>query len=237
MLPFQEMIRDKIRKNRHVIINKFAGAGMTEIIPRIALELAFNDSPDFAQIAIITGTRMEFTEQIIAQRILPILYNQHKDKVLLFKKARINLSNGYYIQGYPTENVEALHGQRDIQFLFVDEAAFFHPNKQEAIRIAVERNISKSDPYIVWNSTPHGPTGAFYNIYMDALNLKNDYDAITINYTEGLETGLLLKSDVDKIREYNYRMFQQEFDNKFIAPLGSVMPEPVIRNEEMWDFT
>lgn len=230
--PFQEKVARDIKEFKHVIINKFTGAGMTEIIPRIALELGIRERQFFKQIAIVTGTRMNFTEQVIKSRIKPVIDKKNKGIIKEYIKARIELINGIYIQGYPTDHIDTIRGQDDIFFIFIDEAAFFHPNLQEDLNMAIERYIIKTDPYIVWNSTPNGPEGVFYNKWIDSISLKNDYKNITIPYTEGLSSSLITTEQIEKAMKENPRLWRQEYDNQFIAPMGAVTEQPMIDMEQ-----
>jgi hypothetical protein len=229
LFDYQLAWHDDILRNKHVIINKFVGAGATEIIPRIMLEMILTKE-DLAtkQFGIITGTRQKFTIDIIKNRILPIITKNHPEVIASHVNEQIMFTNGRYIRGFPTENLSALHGQHDLAFIFVDEAAFFHPNEQERLMIALERNDSKSQPHIVLVSTPNGPQGSFYETYMDALQSRNDYKAITTNYLVGRGRiwdeldweGIMFK------KEHSPRLFAQEFNNEFIAPMGALTEEP-----------
>jgi len=227
IFPYELEVRDRILKHRHVVINKFVGAGMTELIPRIMLDMMLNfDDLHYSEFAIISGTRMKFTVEIIKNRILPIILRNHHEIIDYSVNEEIKLINGRFIRGYPTENLPAMHGADKLQFIFVPEAAFFHPNVQEQLMIALERNDTKSQPHIVLNSTPNGPEGAFYRTYLDALSLENDYDPITLNYTLGIGT-IFTEKDLEIIenkKRTNPRLFDQEYNNQFIAPLGAVLP-------------
>ena len=147
MFDYQLDWRQQILGHKHSIINKFVGAGATEVIPRLMLELILT-WPDlnYKQFGIITGTRIKFTMDVIKNRILPIITKNHPEVIESTKNEEIRFTNGRYIRGFPTENLSALHGQHDLQFIFVDEAAFFHPNEQERLMIALERNDTKSEP-------------------------------------------------------------------------------------------
>ena len=227
IFPYELDVRNRILKHRHTVINKFVGAGMTELIPRIMLDMMLNfDDLYYKEFAIISGTRMKFTIEIIKNRILPIIMRNHPEIIQYKKNEEIKLINGRFIRGYPTENLPAMHGADKLQFIFVDEAAFFHPNAQEQLMIALERNDTKSQPHIVLNSTPNGPEGAFYRTYLDAISLENDYDPITLNYTLGIGT-IFTEKDLEIIenkKTTSPRLFDQEYNNQFIAPLGAVMP-------------
>ena len=226
IFPYQHNLRDDIIKgrNKHIIVNKFAGAGATELVPRIELEMMTTLELPFKQFAIVTGTRMNFTQQVIRNRIRPIITKNHPELIANTTSDTIELINGYYFKGYPTDHIDAIRGQNDLQFIFIDEAAFFHPNMQEDLRMAIERYDTKTQPFIVWVSTPNGPDGVFYQIFTDALASRNDYKCYVWNYELGLEGGLLTKDEVEKKQKENPRLWRQELNNEFIAPLGAALP-------------
>lgn len=230
VLPWHVDVRDRIRKHKHTIINKFTGAAMTEIIPRIMLEMMLTDfDPARArlkQFAMITGVRMKLTQDEIEGRVLPMLERNHQDLVESYSKteARIDLTNGRYIQGYPTMNVDAARGQDDLNFVFIDEAAFFQQTDQEKVYNVFSRYDLKTQPWIVWNSTPNGMTGNFWKIWSESLEGKNDYHRIELNYKLGLGS-LLSQEEVDEARANSPRMFRQEYNCEFVAPEGAVMPD------------
>lgn len=226
IFSYQHSLRDDIIKgrHRHIIINKFTGAGATEIVPRIELEMMTTLELPFRQFAIVTGTRMNFTQQVIRTRIKPIIARNHPELIAQTTSDTIELANGCYFKGYPTDHIDAIRGQNDLQFIFIDEAAFFHQNMQEELRMAIERYDTKTQPFIVWVSTPNGPDGAFYQIFKDALASKNDYRCYIWNYELGLEYGLLTREEVEKKQKENPRLWRQELNNEFISPLGASMP-------------
>jgi len=239
MFDYQLDWRQQILGHKHSIINKFVGAGATEVIPRLMLELILT-CPDlnYKQFGIITGTRIKFTMDVIKNRILPIITKNHPEVIESTKNEEIRFTNGRYIRGFPTENLSALHGQHDLQFIFVDEAAFFHPNEQERLMIALERNDTKSEPWICLVSTPNGPQGSFYETYMDALQSKNDYKAVTTNYMVGrgrIFTDADWKMVMHK-KEFSPRLFAQEYNNEFIAPMGALTEQPYEENVGVIDL-
>jgi hypothetical protein len=229
MFEYQKNIREEILKNKHIIINKFTGAGMTETIPRICAEIMCTGTMDHIQVAVITGTNMAFTQEVMNTRIKPLFTTNHPELINQKKtnKNIITLHNDYYFKGYPTDHIDVLRGQDDIGIIFIDEAAFFHSNRQEELRMAVERYDSKTNPTIIWNSTPNGPQGAYYNIWEGAIKKENQYTPITLNWKLGLDT-IFTKEDITALQytqKTNPRLFAQEYDNQFISPQGSMMPQ------------
>ena len=230
ILDWHVDVRDQIRRHRHTIINKFAGAAMTEMVSRVMLEMMLTDHDParerLAQYAFVTGVRMNLTQHEMETRILPMLTNKHPDLVTSYSKteAKIELANGRYIKGYPTQNIDSARGQDDINFWFIDEAAFFPQTDQEKVYNVVSRYELKTDPWIVWNSTPDGKTGNFYELWEASKRGENDYHRVELMYQLGLGT-LVSEAHVERVRRESPRMFRQEFCCEFIAPQGAVMPD------------
>jgi len=226
VLPFQLDVRDRIRQHKHVIINKFTGAAMTEVIPRILTEMMYVDKPYHKQFAFVIGIRMKLTIQIMESRIRDMISRHHPELIVNWNKteAKLSMSSGHYFQGYPTENIDSIRGQDDLAFIFIDEAAFFPQLDQEKVFNAISRYDLKTNPHIVWNSTPNGPQGGYYQIWESARKRQNDYHQIKLPYTMGL--GILLPpAKVEHEKKVNPRMFEQEYNNAFVAPIGAIMPQ------------
>ena len=221
VFPFQIKLRDQIRKHRRVIVNKFTGAGGTEMVPRIFLEMMLTDELPFKQFAVISGLRMKFTEQVIQDRIKSVITKKHPELIKSATKDTIILQNGAYFRGYPTDHIDTIRGQKDIRGIFIDEAAFFHATAQESVRTAIERYVLKTNPYIIWLSTPNGMQGAFYNIWKEAMAQQNEYFPIMIPYSDGIDSQLLDPAEIEKKKKDRY--FLQEYDNQFLAPQGAIM--------------
>ncbi len=199
---------------------------MTEIIPRVMLEMMLVDKPYHKQFAVVTGIRMNLTTHIIETRIKNMIQRTHPELIADWNKteARLELTTGHFFKGYPTQNIDALRGQDDLAFIFPDEGAFFPQTDQEQVFNVISRYDLKTDPFIVWNSTPNGQQGMFYKLWQDAIKKENDYNAITLNYKLGLGT-LLDPIKVEEEKRLNPRMFDQEYNNQFIAPIGAMFPE------------
>lgn len=223
---YEMEVYDALFKHRYLAINKFTGAGMTEMLLRAPLHMMLTKNLPYKQFAIITGTRMEFAVQLIQQRLKPMIVRKHRELIRYDKRDTLMLHNGYYFRAYPTDHLDALRGQDDLQFILLDEGAMFHPNVQEELFAVVERYKPKTRPFIVWNSTPKGAVGAFYTLYTDAVKALNDYYPIEINYKQGL--GLIIdREEVAKMKLQWGRLFDQEFNNKFLAPLGAILPTDI----------
>lgn len=229
VFSFQVKLRNQIRKHRKVIVNKFTGAGGTELIPRIFLEMMLADDLPFKQYVIVSGLNMKFTEQVIQNRVKGIITKKHPELIESVTKDTILLNNGTYFRGYPTEHIDTIRGQDDIMGIFIDEAAFFHSSAQDYVRTAIERYVLKTNPYIIWLSTPNGLQGAFYKIWTEAEKHQNDYFPITIPYSDGVDSQLLDPVEIEKKKKD--RTFLQEYDNQFLSPPGAIMSP--IRSEQL----
>ena len=63
--------------------------------------------------------------------------------------------NGCTIEAYPSNHLDAYRALENPKFILIDEGYFFSKSEQKDVRFVTERNIGKSDPYIVMVSTPN----------------------------------------------------------------------------------
>ena len=72
------------------------------------------------------------------------------------KETVINL-NGCEISAYPSNHIDSFRSLTNPKFILVDEGDFLPKFQQEDVRHVAERYIAKSDPWIVFVSTPNKP--------------------------------------------------------------------------------
>ena len=72
--------------------------------------------------------------------------------------------NGWSIEAYPSNHLDAYRALDNPKFILLDEADFFRKSEQEDVRHVSERYIAKSDSLIVMVSTPYAPDGLFDSI-------------------------------------------------------------------------
>ena len=213
-----------ILNDKHVILNKARGIGMTEITLRIILWMALTKQFHNKQFAIVAGTRLKFAVNLV-RRLKAILAKNHKEMILDSTLERIMFTTGHYVHAYPAEHIDAIRGMEDVALIFIDEAAFFDitSERQDEIKMAIEGYRPKTNPYIVYVSTPNGPQGLFYDLDTGSRQGKYDYRPIEYNYL--ISYGLLLeKEEIEAIKAKNPRTFAQEYMNQYIAPINAATP-------------
>jgi hypothetical protein len=71
--------------------------------------------------------------------------------------------NGNKIKAYPSHHVASAHGLNPI-VVWADEGDFFPLGQQDKAREVLERYIAKTNPYLIWTSTPYLPGGLYEQI-------------------------------------------------------------------------
>ncbi len=225
--PYELDYYNKVKEHRLVIVNKATGIGMTEITLRLMLHAALTWNLGNKRLCIVSGTRLEHARELLS-RLEGIIIKRQKWLINSKDCTSIRLYNGYFFKVYPAINIDAIRGLDDVSFIFIDEAAFFRLKDQNRVRDAIERYLAKTYPFIVWVSTPRGRTGAFYEIYSEALEGKNSYYALTFPYTVALNM-LLDEKYIELQKRIKGRLFMQEYCCKFIESDDSIFSEEDIK--------
>lgn len=218
--PYEVDYYSAVRKHRLVVVNKATGIGITEITLRMMLHASLGWGLKNKRFCIVTGTNILLAKELL-NRLDGII---SKRRGFLVKTRRSNallLHNGSIFHIYPAANIDAIRGLADVAFILVDEAAFFRLRDQDRVREAIERYIAKTNPYIVWVSTPRGRVGAFYEIYRGALEGKNGYHAVTLPYTVALNL-LLDEHYIEVQKRVKGRLFRQEYCCEFLEDEASI---------------
>lgn len=218
--PYEVDYYSKVREHRLVVVNKATGIGITEITLRIMLHASLRWGLSNRRFCIVTGTSIVLARELL-KRLEAIISKREGWLIRSRVSDALLLHNGSIFQVYPAGNIDAIRGLTDVAFIFVDEAAFFRLKDQDKVRDAIERYIAKTNPYIIWVSTPRGRSGAFYEIYRDAIAGKNGYHAITLPYTVALNL-LLDEHYIDAQKKVKGRLFRQEYCCEFLEDEASI---------------
>jgi hypothetical protein len=227
-LAYQQEYYRKVKQHKHFIVNKSTGSGFTTITLLLMLHAALTWSIQRNQFAYLNGLNMKEGSESLGY-LKNMIEEEHPELIKESKVDRLTLINDKYFKVYPADHVDAIRGQRDIQFIAVDEAAFFEARVARHINIrrAIERYIPKTDPWIVWYSTPNGPSGVFYEIWQEATNATTvpnplDYDYMIVPYTAALP--ILGTEYIARMQKEKPMTFDQEFNCKFLAPVNAATP-------------
>jgi hypothetical protein len=144
-------------KDRHTLILKASGIGISELLLRIvAWVCTKDDALQGSQVALITGPRLDLSVALM-ERLKKLFYA--RNLITLFEsKETIAIINGVRVECFPSHHLSALRGLDRVHMIIGDEAAFFTMNEQTELRDTCERYIGKNSAYIVLCSTPNKPS-------------------------------------------------------------------------------
>lgn len=137
-----------------------------------------------------------------------------KPGIIKNNEMTIKIDNGCRLFGRNTTKTAAVGYA--LHLCFVDEMAHIHPNFIEHFWRSVYPTLSASkNSRIVISSTPNG-MNLFYDIYTAALEHKNEFKAIRIDWWQipGRDDAWRLKEIANLGSEEN---FNQEYGNQFLA--------------------
>jgi hypothetical protein len=111
-----------------------------------------------------------------------------------------------------------MRGLANVSFILLDEADFFPPGQQADARDVSERNIAKSNPYIVMVSTPNAPEGLFERIEKESEDTCL-YKRLFLDYTYGISK-IYAAEEIEKAKQSP--SFEQEYNLKYLGKIGNV---------------
>lgn len=215
--------------------NKATGLGITEIMLRKMLHMGLTNPEIIGnQMAIITGPRERLAKEMIKKRLNEIIRKKHPELIRDIKDTELTLSTGTVINSYPSMNIDAMRGQPKLKFIFGDETAFFGMLYDDIVRQVAERYIPKSNPWIVWVSTPGPVRGFFYEI--DQMEPESQYRKFPLSYL--VSYGLLLdKEEIEKQKKVN-RYFEVEYNNQYLRGRMAAIGQALLagRDEQEYGF-
>ena len=158
---YEEELDKDLQVTKHLWVKKCAGLGITEFMLRwIAWNCLKDDEWKDKQVDVnvilITGPRIELAITIM-QRLKKLFPDLPKTK------ETVCILNNNRIEAYPSHHVATAHGLNP-QLVLLEEGDFFTPGQQKEAREVAERYIAKTNPYIVWVSTPYLPGGLYEQI-------------------------------------------------------------------------
>ncbi|MGD1837560.1 MAG: hypothetical protein ACPKPY_05830 [Nitrososphaeraceae archaeon] len=165
----------KLITKKRISLLKARGLGATEIaVVRFPTWVAFSSDEWKGRTgSIITGIRMgsaiELMNRIrrLFSDTFPIVWTTNQNMTML-KDVRF--------LAFPADNPDSLRLYDDFCFIMIDEAAFFSIKNQMLIKHAVKGYTLKSQPIILWISTPNQPGDLmeqFQRRWNEKHNIKN----------------------------------------------------------------
>ena len=219
LYPYEKTIVDILEKDKHLWVLKATGLGITELMLRYMVWLCVKDDKlKGSQMVVITGPRIDLAITLI-DRMKRLFYENESLGIRSFRNKETTLElNGVNISAYPSNHLDSARGLKNPSVIVLDESDFFQPHEQQNARDISERYIAKSNPYIIWISTPNAPGMLF-----DKINRESDeeciYKRLRLDYTYGLST---IYSDEDIALARKSPSWQREYCLKFLGLIGNV---------------
>ena len=221
--PLYANPNNDFKKWKHVFIKKAPGMGVTELMMRIILYLAFCHSSEFkgTQIVIMTGIRMNTAREIM-DRMRALLYE--KLKIFIDTNSSYLIINGCKIQSYPAKTPQAIHGIPNVSLIFIDEFDFFSPSLYNFVMNAVERYFGKSNPFVVLNSTVNIPNGLLERIEKQT-DEECKYKRLFLLWKKGYGY-MYTKRDIMLARQSD--SWSKEYEGEYYALFGNLFSKEVL---------
>lgn len=174
-----------------------------------------DDQYKHSHFCLVVGPNLDLAKKLI-RRMKFILNNDILlEDNLTNTKTEIEV-NGVFIQAFPSHNLGAYRSLEDAGFIFLDEADHFERSLEDEVRTVSERNIGKSQPWIVMVSTPYLPNGLMQKIELEENSL---YHKIKLGYQVGLGK-IYTYADIEEAKKTP--SFEQEYNLKYVGRIGNV---------------
>ena len=212
---YEDDLIESILKYRMVWVKKATGLGITEIVNRFIAWMCtkddtFKNNQIDVSVVIFTGTRTRLAVQII-DRIKGLF----KDYIFE-ERDTIGYINGAKIESFPSSSTETARGLSPF-IVFIDEGDFFEKNEQEEARTTAERYIIKTNPYIIFVSTPNLPGGLFQRMENEE---PSQYHRIFLPYTIGLRDGMYTAQEIEEGKKSP--SFEREYNLQYGVGSGNI---------------
>lgn len=225
MFDYELEIIKALGQHKRLLILKARGLGLTEFMLRYMAWLClYDDRYRGADMPIIVGPNLKLAYKLIG-RMKRIFDNRI---FVDFNSAVTSLNiNGVNIEAFPSNNPDAFRGLEKPAFFFIDEADFFTHETHYEARSAVEGASTKSDPWIVFVSTPNKP-GGFIESFLNEPESK--YYKLKLNWEVGLETNPEKPQKIYTAEEISEAKldsttFEREYNLKFLGQIGTCFSE------------
>jgi len=213
LFDYEKILYDSLQESKYLFCVKATGLGITEFVLRyIAWLCTKDDKLEGSQICIVTGPRIDLAITLI-NRLKLLFYNLG---IIFSNKETVLELNGLRIEAFPSHHLDSMRGLANVSFVYLDEADFFPIGQQQDARKVSERYIAKSDPYIVFVSTPNAPGGLFETIEKEKNSI---YNRIKLDYTYGLGRIYSKEEIAEQMRSPSWK---QEYCCQYLGTVGNV---------------
>jgi len=214
LFDYEESLEDTLKDHKLIWILKSTGLGISEFFLRwMSFKALTDQSIVGSRMLIIVGPN-ESLAKILIERIKR-LFDERPGYIIRSTDYQVEFPF-VTIQSTPSNHFDASRSYEDLSVFYGDEACFFLKRDDSIIRNVAERYIGKSNPYIMWVSTPGFPKGLMYNISQEK---DCKYKRIYLPYTVGLnkiyDNALIEKAKLT-------RSFQSEYNLQFGTGMGDI---------------
>lgn len=215
MFQYELDLLQTLENEKHVWVKKATGLGITEFTLRWIAWLCLKDDNlkkrhKDIDVLIITGPRLD-----LAITLMDRMKNLFDDHIFKEKNTLLVL-NGIRIEAFPSHHLAAARGLSP-QIVFLDEADFFPPGQQIEARSISERYIAKTNPHIIFVSTPNNPGGLYEEMEKEEPSM---YHKILMDYKIGLRDGMFTEQEIEENRKSP--SFEREYNLQYGVGSGNI---------------
>jgi hypothetical protein len=215
---------------KRVDILKSRGLGITELVLRYILwKICSGREWAYRMGAIITGIRLDPAVTLInrlknfLEKVFPITFDTKQSEFIL---------NDVVVKAFPSRNsANTLRSYADFAFVIIDESDFFKLSDQIEIKHAAEGYFLKSQPLMVWISTPNQPGGIMENFRKQFMERPNTLSKIEANdYQIPLTPDILDTNVADTFYDYYH------IELPYHIGLGKIYDPKLLAEERLKDY-
>ena len=225
LYDFQNEMVNAFQTSRFVINKLPRQSGKSTTVTAYMLWLIlFHDTQSIAILANKGSLARDLLGKIqLAYEHLPKWLQQG---IVVWNKGNIELENGSKILASATSSSAIRGGSYNL--IFLDEFAFVSNNIAENFFASVYPTISSGETTkVIIVSTPNG-LNHFYKIWSDAVDKKNQYKPIEVNWNQ--IPGRDEKWKKETISNTSEEQFRQEFECEFIGSMNTLINAGKLRN-------
>ena len=251
MTEYQIQYEFEVEKHHNVILNKTRKGGFTEARIRAIARQVFNRYAGH-DVMIVAGNELNIAIEVL-DRFDELFENGITDKdgrhwpygkiIKRYVKSPqpvVEFYNGtrvFCFAASKSGKAQSFRGPDDVISIFMTEAAHSGAIDDYPIYNALTPNLAnRPDGDLVFESTPNGKRGFYYDVWMDAIVGKNHYHTLEVNWERAVKAGVLSIEYVEKQRKDPRVDFEQEYCCKFTTTKRAAIPSDelkVIEEERM----
>ena len=207
MFDYEIKLMDLLEQHKRFCILKSRGLGITEFFLRwLAWKCVYSNQYKNADLSIIVGPREKLAYKLIGR--MKRLFEPKLHIYFDSSVTSLNINN-VNVEAFPSANPDSFRGLENPMAYYIDEADFYKTEADSAweTKVAVEGASAKSDPWVIFVSTPHMPRG-FMDTFIQQCELKgqptspmdNRYYLLKLDYTYGLGK-IYTQAEIDKAKQ------------------------------------